>query len=401
MLTTQFFEQLLGLTSPYSVTEVRYDSAPETAGVHIRIGISSDYRPESATIHDYTERTWRHLNLFEHACYLHCRVPKYKYKGGGVRTLEVPWARPGSGFSLLFESLALEFVKLHGDVSKVARQLGIYPQRLWHIVWEHDPGAMEERDLSEVKRIGFDETSKKKGHDYVSCFIDLDSSDLLHVVEGKDAEVVGEFVLEAQNQGLDPKNITDVSVDMSPAFGAGIEKYLPQAKVTYDKFHVSQLVQKAFDAIRKSAARKAGRRFNKWIFFKDYEQLNPAEKSELEQLLLENRELATVYEMKNNFKILWQQTDPQEASAFLSFWADMARSLKKKTMTTLAKTLDKHHQGIIQYFDSVITNAPLEGFNSKVQTMKRNARGYRKTETLILMIRLHCAKNQIRPTQII
>lgn len=237
-----------------------------------------------------------------------------------------------------------------------------------------------------------DETSKRKGHDYVTCFLDMDTGELLSVVEGKDAETVTEFVESCGEQGLDPKKITDVSVDMSPAFGAGLKEELPEAKVSYDKFHVSQLVQRAFDTVRKSCARKHGKRFNKWIFFKAYEKLNHNERQQLESLLMDDTDLAMAYEMKNNFKILWEQPCKEQAGAYLSYWADFARTLKKKSMTVLANTLDKHYQGIVQYFESGLTNATLEGFNSKIQAMKRSARGYRDTKTLLLMIRWHCAK---------
>jgi len=393
MKTTEFFAQLLQLNHPYSIREIEHKTEGEEKGVHIRIDVDKDYRPGNARVHDYEERTWRHLDLFQYSCYLHCRVPKFKYEKK-VETLKVPWSRPNSGFTLLFESMGIELVKLHGCVSKVSKQLGIYPQRLWTIVWHY---AKEEqgspKDMGRVKRIGFDETSKKKGHDYISCFIDLDTGELLMVVEGKGAEVVTKFVQAAKSQGFRPEEVTDISVDMSPAFGAGIKINLPGAKVTYDKFHVSQLIQKAFDSIRKGVARKLGERFNKWMFFKNGGQLSREEQLRLEEVLQANPLLDLAYEMKNNFKILWQQPTKEQASAFLSFWADLARTLKRKTMTTLANSLDKFHQGIIEYFESSITNAVLEGFNSKVQTMKRNARGYRNTETLMLMIRWHCAKN--------
>ena len=402
MRTTHFFEHLLQLEYPYRVSGVEHRQEEGDNGVYIMIEVCPSYRPEGATVHDYEDRTWRHLDLFQYPCYVRCRVPKFKYKGLGVRTLEVPWARPGSGFTLLFEDIAISLVKLHGCVSKVAAQLKEYPQRLWSIVWHYAKEEKEmPKDMSHVTRIGMDETSKRKGHDYVTCFLDMDTGELLSVVEGKGAETVTEFVKSCGEHGLDPEKVTDVSVDMSPAFGAGLKEELPKAKVSYDKFHVSQLVQRAFDTVRKSCARKHGQRFNKWIFFKAYEKLSQDERQQLESLLMSDAGLAAAYEMKNSFKKLWEQPGKEQAGAYLSYWADFARTLKKKSMTSLANTLDKHYEGIIQYFESGLTNATLEGFNSKIQAMKRNARGYRDTETLLLMIRWHCAKPSRLPTQII
>jgi transposase len=120
--------------------------------------------------------------------------------------------------------------------------------------------------------------------------------------------------------------------------------------------------------------------------------LKTEEQEELDELLVKYPLLDMVYELKNNFKILWEQTDKLEASAFLSYWADTMRTFKKKVLTTLANTLDKHHQRIINVIETKITNAILEGFNSKIQTLKRKVRGYKDFDTLMMMVRLHCAK---------
>ena len=398
MKTTVLFTQLLNIQTPFQVDSVIYKdenllgSVKKSVHIHISVDTNPFYRPSESTIKDYEERTWRHLNLFQYPCYIHCSLPKYKDKvTGKTKTLAAPWANPRSGFTLLFEEFALELVKIYGCVAEVSRQLDIYPQRLWRIIEEHGKEiSSNQLDMSKVRRIGFDETSRKKGHDYITCFIDLDTGKLLYVVEGKSSETVVEFGKEAILQGLDKEKVSDISIDMSPAFIAGSEEVFPNAEITFDKFHVSQLVQKAFDSIRKSFGRKEGGRINKWIFFKPYKNLKIEEQEELDQLLVKYPLLDMVYELKNDFKILWEQTDKLEASAFLSYWADTMRNFKKKTLTTLANTLDKHHQRIINVIDTQITNAILEGFNSKIQTLKRKARGYKDAQNLMLMVKLHC-----------
>jgi transposase len=400
MKTEILFSHLLNISLPFEVSKVIYKDEPSETlpkkSVHIYISVerSAEYRPLDSSIHDYEDRTWRHLNLFQYPCYIHCSVPKYKDKvSNKVKTLSVPWAKPGLGFTILFEEFALELIKIHGCVSEVAAQLSIYPQRLWRIVRDYarEISAVN-LDFSQVRRIGFDETSKKKGHEYITCFIDLDTGELLYVVEGKSSDVVTEFTNYAVSQGLDKEKVSDISIDMSPAFISGSEKEFVNAEITFDKFHVSQLVQKAFDNIRKSVGRKEGGRINKWLFFTPYDELKTEEQEQLDRILVKYPIFDMVYELKNNFKILWEQTDRMEASAFLSFWAGTMRSFKKKVLTTLAKTLDKHHHRIINVIDTKITNAVLEGFNSKIQILKRKARGYKNAENLMLMVKLHCAK---------
>lgn len=404
MKTTVLFSQLLHLNVPFSVASVEYKSEGDDSSfgkmsvhIHIDVDTSLGFRPENSVIHGYEKRVWRHLNLFQYPCYIHCDVPKYQDKeSGSVKTLDVSWARPGAGFTLLFEDFAVELVRIHGCVAEVARQLDIYPQRLWKIVKDNSRRVdLEDVDMSKVRRIGYDETSRKKGHDYITCFIDLDTGELLYVAEGKGAETVVEFEEAARTQGLDKELVSDVSIDMSAAFLSGAEKVFPNAGVTIDKFHVSQLVQRAFDSIRKSFGKKEGGRIGKWIFLKSREELTAGELEELEGLLVKYPLLDKIYEMKNNFRILWGQDDNLQASAFLSFWVDSIRELKKKALTTLANTLDKHHQKIINVIESKITNAILEGFNSKIQTLKRKARGYKDFDTLMMMVKLCCEK---RPT---
>jgi transposase len=251
MKTNLLFTQLLNIELPFSVSSVVYkDEKCESSkkkSVHIYISVDTglEYRPNESIINGYEKRTWRHLNLFQYPCYIHCRVPKYQDKiSKKVKTLEVPWAKSGLGFTLLFEEFAIELVKIYGCVAEVARQMDIYPQRLWRIVKTYGKKISEQEvDMSKVRKIGYDETSRKKGHDYITCFIDLDTGDLLYVVEGKGAETVVEFEKQSKLQGLDKEKISDISIDMSPAFISGAEKIFPNAEITFDKFHVSQLVQ--------------------------------------------------------------------------------------------------------------------------------------------------------------
>ena len=110
MDTTRFFEDLLGLTAPYSVSKIEQQITAERS-VHIYVEVSSSYQPVDSNgtkgiKHDIESRTWRHLDLFQYPCYIHCDVPKFKYtqsKKSYVKTLVVPWSRPKSGFTLLFE----------------------------------------------------------------------------------------------------------------------------------------------------------------------------------------------------------------------------------------------------------------------------------------------------------
>lgn len=120
------------------------------------------------TGYDTEEKHWRHLNFFEHKCFLHCRVPRIRMGDGRVRMVEVPWARPGSGFTMLFEAFAMKLVEGEMPVSSVSRRLRVSAPRIWRIFRHWVGRARKDVDLSQVCRIGVDETSSRKGHSYIS-----------------------------------------------------------------------------------------------------------------------------------------------------------------------------------------------------------------------------------------
>jgi len=422
METTIFFEQLLGLSSPYKVIKIEQ---LEDDSIHLYIEVSKDYYPKNnsgikGVRHDIENRSWRHLDLFQYPCYIHCDVPKFRYGKGAnsyVETLIVPWSRPNSGFTLLFEHLVFGLLKLYGCVTRVAKQVKEYPQRIQTLLNFYEPlpeiiqevndspelKPLEElkleiskvsQDFKMVRKLNIDETSRKKGHDYVTNFIDGQTGQLLDIQEGKGAKTIERFVKQSLSKGLIPEQITDISIDMSPSFICGCEFYFPNADISFDKFHVSQLVNRCFDEFRKKQARQLGESLPKWAIIKPTEKLNTKEYQQMGEVLDRLPELELFHEHKNKFSELWSYENPEEGAAYLAFWIErlreMAVDFNDKKMTTLSETLSKHFNRIINVLKSGMDNSISEAFNNNVQIMKRVARGYKKFENYIQMIRVHC-----------
>jgi len=418
-----FFGQLLGLTYPYQITKVEH-KLEETESIHIYIKVSQDYHPQNSLSikgvrHDVEKRTWRHLDLFQYPSYIHCEVPKFKYNNGKdsyIETLQVPWSRPNSGFTLLFEQLVLGLLQLHGCVARVAKQVKEYPQRIQTLLNYYEPLEIREQqqqednlkplatlikevskesdEFKQVKKLNIDETSRKKGHDYVTNFIDGDTGQLLDIQEGKGAKTIEFFVENALSKGLEPNQITDISIDMSPSFICGSQFYFSQADISFDKFHVSQLVNRCFDEFRKKQGRLLGERLPKWAIIKPVEQLNAKEYEQMSEVLDQLPQLDRFHQHKNRFAQLWTYEKVEEAAIYLDFWIgqvqEMATEFKDKKMYTLAQTLNKHFDGIINAVKTGMDNSISEAFNNNVQIMKRVARGYKKFENYIQMIKIHC-----------
>jgi transposase len=191
MNSEALFSQALGLQSPWSVSSVSFkEGEGRVRELHLNVsfGRGSRFKDSAGVecgVYDTHEQSWQHLGFFEHHCFIHAKVPRIKGSDGKVRTVEVPWARPGSGFTLLFEAFALALIEREMPVNRVAEVLGVNAQRVW-TVFNHWVGkAVLADDPSSITRLGVDETSSKKGHAYVTVGVDLDAKRVVHVSEGK------------------------------------------------------------------------------------------------------------------------------------------------------------------------------------------------------------------------
>lgn len=167
-----------------------------------------------------------HLDFFEHQAYLTARVPRVRCAEHGVHLVNVPWARPGSGFTLLFEVAMLTYAK-QMPVAPLAKMAREHDTRIWRVIEHHVNKARAGMDFSQVTEIGMDETSARRGQDYVSIFMDLEERRVMFATEGREALTVKAFAADLKAHGGEPTTqIERVCCDMSPAFIKGIKKHL-------------------------------------------------------------------------------------------------------------------------------------------------------------------------------
>lgn len=202
------FQRAPGLTDPWRVVECSFDAAQRRLELRIDFERGATFScPEcqarGCRVHDSEQKSWRHLDFFEHEAYLVARVPRVRCGEHGVRQVVLPWARPGSGFTLLFEALVMALAA-QMPVRAVAELVGEHDTRLWRIVHHHVDEARESQDLSGVCRIGVDETSCRRGQDYVTVFADLDESRAVFVTPGRDAATYKHFVEDLKAHGVRP-----------------------------------------------------------------------------------------------------------------------------------------------------------------------------------------------------
>lgn len=399
MNSETLFSMALGLQPPWQVKNVTFSTdelARSELHLHIDFVTGSRFLDDAnnlCPVHDTVERQWQHLSFFEHTCYLHCAVPRITTTDGKVRTVDVPWARPGSGFTLLFEALALALIEREMPVNRVAEILKVNPQRIWTIFNHWISKARAADDPSTITKLGVDETSTKKGHHYVTLGVDLDEARVIHVTEGKGKATLQSIQQHLEDKGVDKEQVEQISMDLSPSFIAGAAESFPEAQITFDRFHVVKLLNEAMNQVR-IAERKEhdALKGHKYTFLKNRENLSDKKEQELDELIKLYPTLGEAYRLKVLFNDLWEMPDKPAADAFLRQWCDEVDAAKIPAFMKFANTVRAHWSGIVHFVESLITNGILEGINSKIQLAKRRARGYRNINNFINMIYFLCGK---------
>jgi len=329
---------------------------------------------EFCPVHDTVEKQWRHLDFWQHQTELIARVPRVRCQEHKVRQTAVPWARPGSGFTLMMEAVILLLCQ-EMTVSAAAEHLKEQDTRLWRVIDHYVSEAHRQKDWSEVKRIMVDETSARRGHRYVTCVMDADHQhDLLLMVEGRSGDALEAFAKAMHDHQATPEQITHVVMDMSPAYLAGARTAFPKAEVVYDHFHIMQLAGKALDEVRKTL-RKAGAdlhgglwalRGNAWTRTEEQQELR-------RHLCNSYPKLGRAMALREGLQDVFASRD----SDSMRWWLNWAFHSRLEPFRKLAATIKKHLPGIYAYFQTGLTNAAIEATNGILQMAKRMARGFR------------------------
>lgn len=399
MNSTTLFSMALGLQSPWQVNDVSF-AADNTAHkeLHLHIGFARGSRFPDETgaacpVYDTVNREWQHLNFFEHHCFLHCDVPRIKTSEGKVSTVSVPWARPESGFTLLFEAFAMVLIEREMPVNRVAEILGVNPQRVWTLFNHWIEKARKTDDVSSISQLGVDETSSRKGHKYVTLGVDLEASRVIHACEGKGKATLENIQQHLENKGVAKEQIKQISIDLSPSFIAGSAESFPYAQITFDRFHVVKLLNEAMDKVRRvERIEHDDLKGHKYTFLKNRQNLSDKQEKSLTDLIELYPKLGKAYRLKVLFNDLWEMPSKEAATTFLTNWCNEVEEAKIPAFMDFAKTVKGHWSGIIHFVESRITNGILESINSKVQLAKRRARGYRNIKNFINMIYFLCGK---------
>jgi transposase len=390
----QLFAAALGLASPWRVTNsklVRQENRRMVLEVDIGFDSGAKFPcpkcGELCGVYDTVVRRWRHLQFWQHETVIHARVPRTACAEHGALQVAVPWARPGSGFTLLFEAFVMALAK-EMSVSAIGELVGEHDTRLWRIIHHYVDKAHARQDWSEVATVGFDDTSTRKGHKYATVAVDIDSEGekparLLFMCPFRTADSIGEFVAAMAEHGAVPEQVKKVAIDMSRAYQRGAAEHLPLAEIAFDRFHVMQLAGKAMDKVRKQLRREGNDMTGAlWALRGNPENLSEENLSRREQLCREYKELGRGMALKEMLAETWGYTMRFFAEEHLKDWCSWASRSRLEPFKVLAKTIKSHWEGILGFFPDRVTSAAIEAINGIIQSARRRARGYRNFKNL-------------------
>ncbi len=410
MDTTEIFKLALGIKEPWYVTKVEFKSNEkdtEKKELHISVDFKrgavfnltdgdgnvvcdSNGEPIEYKAYDTVDKTWRHLNFFQYETYLHARVPKVNSGDGSCSTINVPWARKYSGFTLLFEAMILELAK-HMPIAVIAKMMGVNDKCLWTVIKTYVNEALKRVDMSKVEMIGMDETSRK-GHNYITVAVDLNTHNVLNVVDGKDSSTVDQFVSYFKEHEGNPDNIKIVTCDMSLGFKKGINKNFVNSQTIIDKFHVIKHANEAVDDVRKQESKaNSTLKGTKYIWLKNDDNLTENQRTTKEVLSSKHLKTSRAYSMRVELQDIYEKCyDRDSAELRLKKLCSWMMHSRIDRMKKFCGTLRNHWDTILNYFENRFTNSVLEGINSIIQGVKIRARGFRSVEYFKCMIYLTC-----------
>lgn len=385
MESTVLFEMALGLSGGWKVVRSEFAGEPRKLEIYLDFEKGSRFEcpecGEKCEIHDTVEKRWRHLNFFQYECELVARVPRSKCEKHGVRLVKVPWAKPGSGFTLMFEAAVMMLAK-EMPVSAVAGMLGEMDTRLWRIVMERIAEAHEQSDWSEVKAIAIDETSVRKGFNYVTVILDADTRRLLYLAPGRSGEALRGFRTALIERGGWPEQIGHIVMDMLYCFMRGARENFPWAKVVFDRYHVMVMAGVAVEKVRKHLqSQGADLKGSLWALRGNEWNLREDQQAVRESLARRYKELGRALALRSALQDVYE-ANAQEGPLLLAWWGRWALRSRLEPFVKLANSIKEHWQGITAYFANRYTQGPIEAINGIIQLAKRRARGFRNLNYL-------------------
>jgi len=401
----QHYGDLLGLDKSWRVVSVDLKIDPAEVRIFLESAGSAFHCSEcgkACALKDHApERQWRHLDTMQFATTIHARVPRTNCHNCGVKTCPVPWAEPHGRFTLLFEAFAVQVLQAAATIEQARILLRLTWESVQRIMDRAVERGMLRRKIEDLRYVGMDEKSFGRGHDYVSVLTDIDGSRVLDVVPGHDGAAADSLwnTLSNDQKGT----IEAVAMDMWPAFETSATKNVPQAEIVHDRFHISKHLGEAVDKIRRQENKSLVQdgdetlKGTKQLWLYNPENMSDEQWAQIQLLKDSDLKTATAWAIRENFRWFWEYKYAGNARKFFALWYDWACESELQPIIKVANMLKKRLANILTWFRHHISNGPAEGFNSRIQSLKSAARGFRIFENYRTRILFFCGKLNLKP----
>jgi len=380
----QFYDLLLDLTEEWQVTEVDTDYKTNEVFITINyvgkdIECPKDF--ERYSIYDHAPiRKWRHLDTMNYKTYIVSRLPRVKNKSGKVSTIEVPWASKHERHSYLFETSIIKLLQVSKNQTKTASFMNStfrVVNRIMHISTQR---GLLRREMSELSfnHLSIDEKSFKKNHNYVTVLSDPISGVVIDVEDKRTKESVRKL-LDKSLTHEQQQNVKTISLDMWKAFMSVAKEKLPRAELVHDRFHLVSYLNKSIDQVRKREVKTNEElRNSRYALLKNQVNLTEKQRLKFEAIKLANYEVSKAWQVRENFKDLFNlEADKINAAMLFMKWTQASVHKQIKEVTKVVEMFDNHLSGVVNALVSSFNNAMAERLNGKIQEIKTVGRGYR------------------------
>jgi len=403
----ELYRHLLGLEEPWAVSRVELKVQEQRVDIWAEHGKDLQWPcPECGValgLYDHgEERVWRHLDSCQFLTYLHAEPPRVNCPKHGVRRVKLPWAEARARFTDLFERLAIDVLK-ETDVQGATRILRISWDEAWHIM-ERAVGRGQLRKERRISpRVGVDEKAAAKGHKYLTLVCDLDRSTVEYIADDRKQESLDGYFLDLSSEQLE--GIEAIAMDMWEPYVQSVRAHVPSAsdKIVFDRYHIMTHMGNAVNDVRKKEHRElrsAGDETlmgSKYLWLYAQENLPDKYKERFSALKSVHLKTGRAWAIKESLRDLWSYTRLGWAERHWRRWYFWATHSRLKPVLAAAALIKRHLHNVMTYFAHPITNAVSEGLNSKIQTIKKMAYGFRNREHFKTAIYFHCGGLDLYP----
>lgn len=405
----ELYATILGIRSPWFVTQV--DVRPKAEEVTVTIAARADVPHACPSCgkrcpgYDTRRRSWRHLDTCQFKTIVVADIPRVECSEHGVLQIGVPWAEPGSGFTALMESLIIDWL-LEASILAVSRCMRLTWDEIDGVKQRAVKRGLERRELEDIRRVGVDETSFQKRHEYVTVVSDLERGRVLYVADDRTSESLDGFWGLLSPEQL--RAIEAVAMDMWPAYERSTMDHVENArsKICFDRFHVAGSLNNAVNAVRKQehrelAAQGAGvLKGTKFVWLQNPENMSPVRREQFDQLRESSLKTGRAWAIKDAARWLWSYVYRGWAVKAWERWIDWAMRSRLEPIKEVARTISNRLWGILNAIALNVTNATAESHNAKIQWIKKKACGYRNRERFRNAIYFHLGGLDLYPASL-